>query len=365
VGGVERHVCSLADGLAAKGHSVSVVTSDLLQVGGERIGTTGSVDADSVSRCRSFTAALPGLRRYPVMPAVLSTLLVSAADIWHAHAFWFWPGDAMLLMSRCRSRRLIASPYFYTRAHPAWRAYLRGFGALLARADVVTVLSAHEHELLRRGGVEPRRVELVRPGLDLEEIDGTPVLSPDKWQLDGRPVLLFVGRLSQEKGVDTLLRAAPDILRRVPETVFVLAGPDFGDRAHLEKQVRVCGLDDQVVFAGELSRQELLGLYKRASALVLPTRYEAFGIVLIEAMACGIPVLASRVAAVPEVVEDGETGILFTVDDAEDLAVRTTALLRDDHARRQMGARGRALVEREFTLARQLTRLEDIYESVM
>jgi glycosyltransferase involved in cell wall biosynthesis len=365
VGGVERHVRTLADGLAARGHCVSIVTSDLLQVGGERLANAEAVDAGFVSRCRSYTAALPGLHRYPLLPAVVPTLLASAADIWHAHAFWFWPGDAMLLMSRYRSRRLIASPYFYTRAHPAWRAYLRIVGSLLARADVVTVLSAHERELLRRSGVEPRRVEVVRPGLDLQEIDATPAPSSDKWQLDGRPVLLFVGRLSQEKGIDTLLHAAPDILRRVPESVFVLAGPDFGERAHLAAYVRTYGLDEQVVFAGELSRQELLGLYKRASVLVLPTRYEAFGIVLIEAMACGIPVLASRVAAVPEVVDDGETGMLFTVDDARDLAVGATALLRDDGLRRQMGAHGRALVEREFTLNRQLTRLEDIYESVL
>ena len=363
MGGVEYHVQRLVGELSARGHDQRVVTSDLLRLEGDRIATADRLTAPgSVAYLRALR--IPTTTLYPILPSLPFRLLADRSDIWHAHAFWFWPADLMTVMARARRKRLVVSPYFYARDRAMWRGYRRLLQPFFDRADAVTVISEFEAGLLEEQGFRPGRVEVVTPGIDVEEFDSASPGYLSKLGLVGRPVVLFVGRVGAGKEVEQLLGAAPIIFRGCPEAAIVVAGPDFGDLPRLRARVDEMGLGGSVKFTGRLARPDLLSLYRSATVFTLPTRYEAFGIVCAEAMASRVPVVASRISAVPEVVRDGQDGLLFEPGNVEELASNVTRLLEDPGLRRRLGESGRARVEATFTYPVQVDRLEALYREV-
>lgn len=360
IGGVEHHLSHIVRSLRSRGHSVEVLASDLMQVPGERIPTPERLS--EARYLRSLT--LPFAKRYPLIPGIVPALIRARADVWHAHAFWFWPGDAVLGAARVRRHRVVASPYFYTMGREArhWHAYLRIAGRWLEHADLVTVISRYEQRLMAAYGIRPRRVELVTPGVDLDEFDVSTEAPWRRLGVEGRDVVLFVGRLSYEKGADVLLRAAPAILDADRKAAIVIAGPDFGEGTRLRHDAETLG--KRVVFAGQLPRHELLAAYREAAVFVLPTRYEAFGIVCVEAMASRTAVVSTNAAAVPEVVRDGVDGLLVEAGDSDALGAAVSRLLCDEELRQRLGENGRSRVEAEFSYPKIIDQLVGLYESV-
>jgi glycosyltransferase involved in cell wall biosynthesis len=171
--------------------------------------------------------------------------------------------------------------------------------------------------------------------------------------------MISVGRLSPEKGQAGLLQAFAKLRPRHPELQLRLVG-DGPDRASLETLVKELGLSDAVTFVGRLPEEETLAEIARANLLVLPSFMEGLPIVLMEAMAAGVPVIASRIAGIPELVEDDETGLLFTPSNWNELASRIDLLLGDDVLRTRLAEKGKAKVASEFDTrksAQELARL--------
>jgi glycosyltransferase involved in cell wall biosynthesis len=119
------------------------------------------------------------------------------------------------------------------------------------------------------------------------------------------------------------------------------------------------------VFTGALSDADLRLAYRSADLMAFPSRYEAFGIVMIEAMAAGLPVVATNASAIPCVVAHGETGLLFAAEDARDLAAHLVTLLRDPVLRARMGRTAAEHVTAQYSPAQQIHRLEAIYQSLV
>jgi phosphatidylinositol alpha-1,6-mannosyltransferase len=162
--------------------------------------------------------------------------------------------------------------------------------------------------------------------------------------------LLCVARLTRAdayKGVDVLLRALPHILSRCPQARCIIVG-DGDDRARLESLARELAVASAVEFCGEMDSSGLLRAYREADLFVLPSKGEGFGIVFAEAMWCGLPVVAARAAATPEVVADGETGILAPPEIPEALGSAVAGLLLLADERRRMGAAAHRRVERHY-----------------
>jgi len=163
-------------------------------------------------------------------------------------------------------------------------------------------------------------------------------------------VLLTVGRwLATEryKGMDTLITALPRLLTRWPELQLVLVGAG-DDRAWLEDLAEQNGVNMHAHFLGELSYPELAACYSACEIFALPSRSEGFGLVYLEAMACGKPVIGGVQGGAPEVIQDGVTGYLVPHGDAVQLATSIETLLADPALGKEMGARGRQRVEYEF-----------------
>jgi phosphatidyl-myo-inositol dimannoside synthase len=168
----------------------------------------------------------------------------------------------------------------------------------------------------------------------------------------GPPRILTVSRLvpgERLKGVDVAIRAMPEILRRVPEAQLDVIG-DGPDRGHLTRIAADLGVRNQVSFRGAVDHCTLVEAYRDADVFLLPSRTEGFGLVFLEAMAYGTPVVGLREGAVPEVVRDGTTG--FLLDGDSEVAGAVVQLLRDPALARRMGAKGRIAASTEFTFER-------------
>lgn len=143
-----------------------------------------------------------------------------------------------------------------------------------------------------------------------------------RYRLEGKRVILTLGRLSSDeryKGFDEVMEALPEIHKIYPNTVYVVAG-DGSDRGRLEQKARELGLSDHVVFTGFVREEEKVDHYRLADVFAMPSRGEGFGFVFLEAMACGIPVVASSIDGGREAVRDGSLGLLVDPNDRNGVA---------------------------------------------
>ncbi len=159
------------------------------------------------------------------------------------------------------------------------------------------------------------------------------------------------------------MRAFATLRPRHPELKLRLVG-DGPERAALEALARELGVSESVTFAGRLPEEETLAEIARADLLVLSSFMEGLPIVLMEAMAVGVPVVASRVAGIPELVEDGETGLLFTPSDWDELATRIDSLLGDEALQARLTEQARAKVASEFDTRKSAKEIAELFNSL-
>ena len=209
-----------------------------------------------------------------------------------------------------------------------------------ARADLVMVTSRYCADVAHRAYAVPlERIAVVPEPIDLEWWDALFAGAPRRPATG--PVVLCVARLYPRKRVVDLLRATPLLGARVPGVRIrvVGRGPEEESVRRLHSEL---GLDDRVDLLGDVSAEQLAEEYVNATAFCLPSVQEGFGIVFLEAMAAGLPVVACRAAAIPEVVADGRTGVLVPARDPAALAVALVDLLTDPERARRLGVAGRA-----------------------
>jgi len=176
------------------------------------------------------------------------------------------------------------------------------------------------------------------------------------------PLIGAVGRLSPEKGQVVLLRALPAILAAFPRAACVVAG-EGPARAQLEAETRRLGIGDRVVLLG--FRRDVPRVLAALDLFVQPSIYEGFGLSLLEAMAAGLPVVASRVGGIPEVVEDGRTGLLVPSQDPAALAAAIVRLLGDAEGAQRLGESAANHARERYSLSRVAERVDDLYRNIL
>jgi alpha-maltose-1-phosphate synthase len=222
------------------------------------------------------------------------------------------------------------------------------------RADVLAAYPA----------VRPERIHVIRNGIDAREYAPDPETHVlQRFGVDPyRPTVIFVGRITRQKGLPVLLRAAASL---VPEAQLVLCAGQ-PDTAELAAEVTGLVTSLQATRSGViwipemLPKREIIQLLSHATTFAIPSLYEPLGIVNLEAMACATAVVGSRVGGIPEVVADGDTGLLVPADDPAELAAALNSLLADPDRAAAMGAAGRKRALAEFswdTIAAQTTAL--------
>ena len=258
-----------------------------------------------------------------------------------------------------RSRGSITRPMQHQIHYWEWRVCYEAW-------RVIVCSESMKHEVVEAFSL-PRDKLLVLPnGVELEELDSHRPFEGERsrYALPWEKIVFFAGRHVYDKGVDVLVEAARILLSKRQDVKFIIAG-DGPMRLHLMWLASTYGLGDKIYFTGRLSDEELYRAYKLADMVVIPSRYEPFGIVALEAMASGRPVVASRVGGLSEVVVDGETGILVQPGDPYSLAQAIEVLLDNPQLAREMGARGRRRVEELYRWGKVVRFLERIYQRVL
>jgi D-inositol-3-phosphate glycosyltransferase len=211
---------------------------------------------------------------------------------------------------------------------------------IVAAADRIVAASVVERaHLVWYYGALAERVDVIPCGVDTDMFQPMArATAKDLLELGPEPLLLYVGRLQPIKGLETLLEA----MRRLPHATLLIIGgdqdePENGHGLHLRERVAALGLDRRVRFLGAQPQRRLRLFYAAADATVMPSYYESFGMVALEAMACGCPVVASSVGGLTTTIQDGVTGHLVPEGDPGALAERLGALLADDEARARLG----------------------------
>jgi glycosyltransferase involved in cell wall biosynthesis len=226
--------------------------------------------------------------------------------------------------------------------------------------DRVITVSLSIQETLIEGGVRPDLVQVIYEGVDLDWIDTHQSASVLK--VGERLKVGTVAYLSPEKGHHVLLEAAARIISRFPEVVFVLVGKGES-MSELREKIRELDIEDHVIFTG--FRDDIEALMKEFDIFCLPSLSEGLSSAILVAMASSLPVVATRVGGIPELVVDGESGVLVPANDARQLAAALGQVLESQSLRRRLGQAGRRRVEQKFMLQRKLDETEQLYLSLL
>jgi glycosyltransferase involved in cell wall biosynthesis len=338
IGGSERHLLTLLPALAERGVHVTFLGLDdpawpvepfyrELGVEAARLACPRDLDPGLLRRVRG---ALKGLR-----PDVVHTHLVHA-DVYGG----LGAAGAAVVSTKHNDDPFRRGPFRYVE---------RGLTRRAAR--VITITDALRRFCVDEVGLPPAKVEVVHYGLDgLPEPWGE---SPEVALPDDARVLLCVARLAPQKGVDVAVRALARVREVEPRAVLVVLGEG-------PERPRLVG--DGVFLPGRTG--DIAAWHRRAELLVHPARWEGFGLALLEAMLAGKPVVATRVSSAPEIVVDGETGLLVEPEDANALAAAVLELLDDPARSAAMGEAGLARARSEFSVARMADRTTSIYVSL-
>ena len=243
----------------------------------------------------------------------------------------------------------------------------------LQRASRVIANSHFTAGLLRNIGVEPGRIEVVHPGCDITHYRQTMPRPGLRERLLGErtgPTLLTVGHLVERKGHDTVLKALPAVLRSVPDVTYLIIG-DGPYRTDLERLAESLGVRRNVVFAGRVEAEILPECLAVCDAFIMTSRarldlcdVEGFGLVYLEANACGKPVIGGRSGGIVDAVEHEFSGLLVDPLDVNEVAQAVIRILKDSDYARRLGEQGMLRVRREFTWQHMAERVRTVLSDV-
>jgi glycosyltransferase involved in cell wall biosynthesis len=251
------------------------------------------------------------------------------------------------------------------RDHPLQHMLAR-FVAVPTADRLVALSETHRHYLASQFHLPPSRFDVIGSGVDLARFHTRTPRDEARARAGlpaGVPLVGIVAALRPEKNHGMFLASAREVLRRVPEAHFFIAG-DGPQRPAIEKVRRELGLGDRVLVLG--SRNDVPDLFRAADVAVLSSLsvVETLPVTLLEAAACGVPVVATRVGSVQDVVADGETGWLVPSGDTAALADRLAQLLSDPGLRERMGVAARRRAEREFDEREMIAKYERLFLEV-
>jgi D-inositol-3-phosphate glycosyltransferase len=256
---------------------------------------------------------------------------------------------------------------------------IQGEREVMATADrIIAATQAERNQLEILYGVDSQKMTIIPPGVDTHHF--YPIPQDEAKDAIGIPttdrMALFVGRIEPLKGVDTLIRAMAIVRKtcktfRCPHYLVIIGGDPEEDPEEMSAEMsrlqglcQTLGLSDMILFLGKRGQMTLPYYYAAAEVVVMPSRYESFGMVALEAMACGTPVIASRVGGLAHLIQDGETGYFVPSQDPEALAEKLRLVFVDHELRTRLGAQA-ARYAHDFCWESISSQIVDVYEEMV
>ncbi|NYZ75674.1 glycosyltransferase family 4 protein [Candidatus Micrarchaeota archaeon] len=345
-GGVESMLSSLSSGLEKKG-----------------------IETEVVSLSESEMSLIPKFARVSISTVLLKKLLDSKSrfDVIHAHAW-----------SACILKLIRDKPSIAT-AHGTVRGLLALTGDMTSLSSqfytsfvtqnlekigfrnagkVAAVSSFCKDELVSGYGIPEERISVVYNGIDTEKIHRVKTGLKNEFECEN--LLFYVGRLAKQKGVEFLIKAMPALKDYDAKLVIAGTGPD---EANLRNLVSELNLKESVIFTGAVDERRKLEFLSSSDAFVCPSLWESFGVVLLEAMACKTPIVATRAASIPEVV--GDCGVLVEPRNSRELSDGIKNLLDDKKASKKLTQKAYERLIKNFTVERMADSYIKLYAKLI
>ena len=347
-GGAETVVKAYSEGLRSLGHDVEVVTTDLYtETPFVKKKMPSVVNGINVTRHKAYTVS--GEAHYVLAPGMVQSFLSKNADIIHTHSYGYFQNHAGWIRERFQSTPWVITPHF----HPSWsmwggskRKTLREFydtvigKGTLEAADLITCVSKHERDMLvSEIGLKEDNIKIIYNGINWADWSSVPNKEVFRKQYPtvSEKFVLFAGRLATNKGLSDLISAMQLIDKKSVD--LVITGADMGLGKQLEKEASDKGVTMHRL--GHIDDETYRSVLSAAEMLVLPSEYEAFGIVLLEAAAAKTAVIGTNAGGIPEAMSPGNNGLIVEYNDVNNLAKSIAILLEDEKMSKEMGNSGR------------------------
>jgi len=293
-------------------------------------------------------------------------------DVIHAH-FAYPEGFAALFAKRETKKKLVVTLHGYDiltepsvgygiRLDPTYDKIVR---RVLKEADAVITASAATYKEALSAGAEKGKLYLIPNGVDVERfnpsLDGSIIRK--KHGIADKFIVFAIRHHVPKNGLKYLINAIPMVKEKIPNVVCVIGG-DGPLRPYHELFAKRLGVSDSVIFVGQIAQEELPSYYAACDVSVIPSVVEAFGLVTIEAMSCGKPVIGSKVGGIPDVIEDGVNGFLVEPKDPGAIAEKIIMLAERRGVARKMGRECRRTVEAKFDIDKKIDKIIELYHEV-
>ena len=377
-GGPVKVAYQVSRELIKRGHEVVVYTSDAGDFGSRlSVESVKFVDGITVQYFRNLALMLVKKFKLFITPQLFSRAKeeVEKFDVIHLHEYRTFQNIVVAHYAKKYGVPYVLQARGSLPRIMAWQrlkwVYDVLFGYRLLRdASKVIALTQTEAWQYRAMGVPEEKIAIIPNGIDLLDYADLPPKGSFRKKFsvdDDKKIILYLGRIHKIKGLDILVRAYAYIVNKlgVDDGLLVIAGVDDGYLDELERLLSQLRMANNVLFTGPLYGKDKLEAYVDADVFVLPSRYETFPNVVLEAYACSKPVIASNVESISDIVIQGKNGLLFRSGDVQELAETISYVLTHSEEAQDMGRRARKVVEEKFSIDKVVDSLEALYEKIL
>jgi glycosyltransferase involved in cell wall biosynthesis len=346
IGGGGYHVYNLTRELVKKGVDVTVFTFNTSK-GSSLMGKIVEKQFGRVKVYRFPMFSVPGTI-YAIAPTLILSLLREEPDIIHAHGYQFFTSDVAAMVSRIKKKPLVLTLHGFPRgfSKASHKMYFNLIGKkTLKTTKKIIAVSSKVAEEFKAIGVPNERIVIIPNGVNLEEFNYTPNGDNFRKRLsikENEKLILSIGRLEEIKGFQYLIMALARIQSEASPIKLVIAGPEFNYGQQLRKLVAETKMEDKVIFYGPIDGREKFEALAAADVAVVSSIYEGFSIFLLEAMAAGKPVIATKTGIAQELIQNGKNGFLIDSGNAEDLSEKILMILNDNRLSSSIGRESRS-----------------------
>jgi glycosyltransferase involved in cell wall biosynthesis len=300
----------------------------------------------------------------PLVPSFAIPKDLAKALVCAVHSTW--KGEA-IVTKRDNPKELNPNEKMMLRFNYLLRRYEK---RLMKRSDALIAVSKYTvGELTEIYGIEEEKIHVIYNGVDINKFRPRPGRTELRREFgleEEKKIVLFVGRLYHRKGLEILLRSIPPVLQEFSDVRFAISGTGFKKKEEsLRNLAKKLDIEDHVTFLGYVPDEKLPNLYSVSDIFVLPAIYENFPFAILEAQATALPVISTKVGGIPEFLADNENGFLITPGDSAQLTQRVLTLLRDPKLAKEMGRRGRSLIEEKFSWRLITSQVIDLYHKLL
>lgn len=375
-GGQERHVLHISKNLVKMGHKVTIITSDI----GISEEFKKHLDQDGVKIKKIPAIELDEPENQVLFPSLLSYLMKKDFDIIHAHGSLCQSSQQALIAAKYLKKPFVFTPHYHpwnVFSNPKTRRIRRYVERMItapvaSNASAVIAVSDYEKQLLndKYPEINENKIKVITNGVDIKFIEETSSRKNVRKKFNipnGKKYVLFFGSISDlRKGIDRALNAFAIVAKKIPDAHLIILGKNTDKSIAIRNLIKKLRITGRVTPCGYVSDRDKVAFLRMSDVLISPTVYEAFGIVLAEAMYSGVPVVATKSGGIPYVFEHNVHGYLVgDYNSIHAFAKYTIRLLKDEKLRSRLGKAGHKRVKEKFQWPIISRKIEKLYLSLI